>query len=488
MVETQDKRNKPVLTPPQGAVPHTSTNPLVIVLILISLLVLLVLSATVIWLLPSKNSVVIDQTQPVQPTVINTKNPDQQQADPAAEEAERNLETWLKAMAAAEAENIEAWGGKEYGAIVNTAATGDQFFKNKEFEAAQAAYKKAVHDLDYLLASKMSKLEAAIHMGQEALEAQQAGTAISAFQQALFIDPENEMALQGTRRANNLDHVLSLYNEGMHMEEKNNLEQARQLFQEASNTDPDFIPASEALNRVHNTIQDMLFQDAMSRAITALDNGELSTAEKALAEAAQLRPQDPAMIAARERSTEMGRIRELKKLQLKADTLTGNEDWNGVVKVYRRALQIDDTINYATIGLPEASRRLQLDTSLKSILARPERLQDDGPLREAGKILESAKRVAHPGKILHSQILTLERLVHNALITVDVVLRSDNTTEVEMYHIGRFQPFVEKRIPLKPGTYTVVGRRPGFKDVRLSLKVEAEMKMPVFYIRCEEPI
>ena len=102
--------------------------------------------------------------------------------------------------------------------------------------------------------------------------------------------------------------------------------------------------------------------------------------------------------------------------------------------------------------------------------------------------MKSAERVKNPGKIIQSQILTLSQLVQYASITVDVVFRSNNATEVEIYHIGRFRPFVEKPIPLKPGTYTVVGRRPGFKDVRLSIKIEADMKMPVFFIRCEEPI
>lgn len=488
MVETQDRPQKPVLTPPQGAVPHTASSPLVIILILISLLVLLALSATVIWLLPSKNPMMTEESQPVLTSVTQTDNSVQQQADPAAGEAERYLEAWLKTMAAAEAENIQAWGGDEYAALLTTADTGDRFFQNGEFEAAKAAYQKATRNLEILLSSKEHKLETAIETGQDALENLQADTALSAFQQALLIDPENETARNGSRRAHNLDQVLSLYNEGLQREEHNNIEQARQLFQEAITIDRDFVPASEALNRVNSKFEKLLFQDAMSRTIAALDTGDLRSAEKALAEAAQLRPQDPAMIAARARSAEMARTSELKKLQIKADKLTGTEDWNSVVEVYRKALKIDDKVGFATIGLPEATRRLQLDNALKSIISHPERLQDEGPLLEAQQILTHAKRVDNPGKSLQSQILSLERLVQNASITVEVVLRSDNSTEIEMYHVGRFHPFIEKRIPLKPGTYTVVGRKPGFKDVRLSLKIEADMKMPVFYIHCEEPI
>ena len=488
MPDTRNRKEKPVLAPPEGVLPQKSTSPLVIILIVVSLLFLLGLSAIVIWLLPSKAPSLLNQKSPVQTTAITKKDAGHTLTDPAADKAERLLEAWLKSLAAAEAENIQAWGGEEYTDILNSAAKGDQFFRSGEFGSAQTIYKGAIDDLEFLLASKEDKLKKAIIQGQEALEQEDAEKAISAFQQALLIDQENEEALHGAHRANNLDHVLALYNEGLRLEAENNLEQAQQLLREASRIDSDFTSAGEALERVDKKRQDLSFQDAMSRALAALDNGQLVAADKALEEAARLRPQDPAMAAARQRSAEMHKIQQLKNLQIKADQLISAEDWEGVVETYRKAIQIDDKVGFASIGMPGAKKRFQLDKSLKSIIARPDRLQDEGPLREARQILKSAERVDNPGKVLQSQILTLSKLVRNASITVDVVLRSDNATEVEIYHIGRFHPFLEKPIPLKPGTYTVVGRRPGFKDVRLSIKIEAEMKMPVFFIRCEEPI
>jgi tetratricopeptide (TPR) repeat protein len=134
---------------------------------------------------------------------------------------------------------------------------------------------------------------------------EESSKALSTFQQALLIDPENEEALYGVHRANNLDHVLALYKEGLRLESENNLEQAQQLLQKASQTDNDFAPAEEALKRVETKRQDLSFQAAMSRAITALNNEQLTVADKALEEAEQLRPQNAAMIAARQRSIEM---------------------------------------------------------------------------------------------------------------------------------------------------------------------------------------
>jgi len=51
-----------------------------------------------------------------------------------------------------------------------------------------------------------------------------------------------------------------------------------------------------------------------------------------------------------------------------------------------------------------------------------------------------------------------------------------------------FGKFIEKSVTLLPGNYTLVGSRPGFRDVRLNLKVKAEDRHIFFEIRCEEPI
>lgn len=489
MVDTREKRTKPVLTPPQGELPQKSTNPLIITLILVCLLTLLVLTGVVIWLLPSKAPQPLTQKIVPVHTTVNEKNDSETTpVDPGASEAEQVLGVLLRTLAAAEAENIQAWGGKEYAVILQAADQGDLFFRRGEFSSAENAYQEAIDNLKLLLASKEDKLLEAIGQGQEALEKQEGEKALLAFQQALFIDPDNEEARHGTERANNLDNVISLYSEGLRMEKENSFKQAQQFFQEAIRIDSDFIPAREALKRVDTKLQDISFQDAMSRAITALENGQISVADKALEEAARIRPDDPSMISARLRSKEIYKVQQLKSLQAKAEKLISEEDWAGVVSTYRTAIQIDDMVAFATIGLPEAEKRFQLDKLLKQVIGRPDRLQDEGPLREARQILKSAQQVENPGKVLQSQVRVLSDLVKNASTIVEVVLQSNSATEIEIYHIGRFRPFVEKSIPLKPGTYTVVGRRPGYRDVRLTITITADMKMPVFVIRCEEPI
>jgi hypothetical protein len=69
-----------------------------------------------------------------------------------------------------------------------------------------------------------------------------------------------------------------------------------------------------------------------------------------------------------------------------------------------------------------------------------------------------------------------------------VVLQSDGLTQVSIYHVGRLGQFTSQTLELRPGTYTVVGSRPGYRDVRQTLTVKPGSNQITLDIRCEEPV
>jgi hypothetical protein len=68
------------------------------------------------------------------------------------------------------------------------------------------------------------------------------------------------------------------------------------------------------------------------------------------------------------------------------------------------------------------------------------------------------------------------------------VLISDGYTDVVIYKVGRFGAFDRRDIELRPGTYTVVGTRNGYRDVRLTLDVVAGKITTPLVVRCKEKI
>jgi hypothetical protein len=125
---------------------------------------------------------------------------------------------------------------------------------------------------------------------------------------------------------------------------------------------------------------------------------------------------------------------------------------------------------------------------VQEIISQPERLQESGPRHEAEMLLARLQSIADPGPRLQAQVNEMLQLIRAASTPAEIILRSDNETSVVIYRIGRFGQFLEKKMSLLPGSYTVVGSRPGYRDVRKTLKVQAGNNPITIDIRCEEPI
>ncbi|MCK5915125.1 MAG: hypothetical protein KAG92_03215, partial [Deltaproteobacteria bacterium] len=166
---------------------------------------------------------------------------------------------------------------------------------------------------------------------------------------------------------------------------------------------------------------------------------------------------------------------------------TAAEQWQSALQVCKKAHQIDPDIGFAGQNREFVRQRAELDREIKRVLSQPQRLQDNGPLTEAGQTLKTARSISNPGPELKAQIVSLDRLITTASTEVEVSLRSDGATEVLIYRVGRLGTFVEKQLKLRPGIYTVVGSRSGFRDVRQKLKVDVNQHISLF-IHCEEPI
>jgi hypothetical protein len=71
---------------------------------------------------------------------------------------------------------------------------------------------------------------------------------------------------------------------------------------------------------------------------------------------------------------------------------------------------------------------------------------------------------------------------------VDVHLLSDGLTEVVVLRVGALGAFREKSLALRPGSYVVVGKRRGYRDVRKTLLVSPAQSLPPLVVRCDEAL
>ena len=69
-----------------------------------------------------------------------------------------------------------------------------------------------------------------------------------------------------------------------------------------------------------------------------------------------------------------------------------------------------------------------------------------------------------------------------------ITIESDNLTEVAVYKVGKLGRFSSRELNLRPGTYTVVGARDGFKDVRHKIVVKPGQEPFNITVKCKVQI
>ena len=406
----------------------------------------------------------------------------------ARAEAEQTLQSWLQLRARLELANAAAWGEPAWSEASKAANRGDRLFGQRDFTTAADAWREGLQHLEQVENSRTPQLTAALAAGQEALANDDVETAANRFEQALRIEPGNPAATVGLARARVRAELLQHMTTGEEAENGGDLETARNAYTRAAALDPQYPPATTALTRVTALLADQRFRATMDRALKALEAGRLRDAGVALEDASRQRPDDVAVRDTRQRLQQARQRTGLQALRRQAQASVETENWQSAITLYEKALRIDGSAAFAREGLPRARARLKLHQQLDHYLADPTRLHSDAPLANAEQLLVSAGMPPADEPQLSRKTAALEQQVNGARTPVTITLRSDEQTEVVMYHVGQLGVFREHRMSLRPGTYTVVGSRTGYRDVRREFSVQAGKPPPPIEIRCQEKI
>jgi len=476
---------KPELHPPGSTLPQGGSDTENYRWLWLSLAVVLILGLLVIFALPGfvsqpqPGAITSEQATPA-PVVVNT-----QAASNAANQA---MQAWLQLRARLELENVSSWGEPDWSQAAAAADNGARLLAQRQFTEAAANYTRALQILEQVYGGRDAQLAAALASGEQALADNAVEVAIDKFERVLIIEPQHAVAARGLARATVRADVLQAMQAGEQAGINGDVPAARHAFQQAVSLDDEYEPAVTALARVTEQQQAAAFRDAMTRALTALDAGQLNTAGKALAAAAQLQPDAAVVNDAQQRLTQARRQARLDRLRREAATQVAAEHWQAAANLYVQVLSIDNSAGFATDGLAHARNRVTLHTQFDHYLDQPERIFSAQPLANARQLLAAASTAPVDEPVLAEKIAALRELVTQAGTPVAVILSSDGETEVAIYHVGKLGRFIDHRLELLPGSYTVVGTRKGYRDVRRVLSVNPGSPAAALQIICEEPV
>lgn len=414
----------------------------------------------------------------------------------AAEEASEKRNAEMVAMHSELAERLQGldsraaaqWGGEQFAAARKSLDDIGGMLERRKFDGAPAPLAQLQKTLDEIEARVPEALKQQLSEGKRALSAGEFENARHAFDTALKIEPGNSEATEWLGRVAAASGALPGIAEAENAEAQKDYPKAKRLFSEVLKANPGNLAATEGLARANRAIADEQFNAALGAGLSALNAGRLAEANTHLQRARSLRPDSPEVAAALQRVADTGSGRSLADLENRAARLAAEERWTEALEIYDEALARDPSLQFAINGRAAVAPRAELGNQMQALIDRPERLAADEVRIQAERLLARARALPTQGPVIRSQVSRLELLLPTFNQPVMLALESDNATEVAIQRVGFLGAFDHREVELKPGRYTVTGKRAGFRDVRRDITVAPGQSGQTIVIRCLEPI
>ena len=402
--------------------------------------------------------------------------------------AENALGEFLSALEILESRGVERWALNYLNKSKKIYAEADLAYLEKNFSLAESLYRASFEVLKPLYDRIEPIFQKSLLDGAAALKAGKSIEAIELYSLSVAITPTHTEALEGLKRAKNLETVLLLVEQGNNFINDLDLDAAQNSFKLAIDLDTLWQPAHDGLKLVQKTRLEMEFNTRMTEGFNAILNKEFLAARAAFRIAEQLMPESKEPLDGLLQVDQELRLQKIKSLENEALLLENDEHWDAVVKTYKEILKVDNSLDFAIRGLSYGQELKSLHDRLDKLISDPDRLSRPSVMQDATQLIINITTRPNIGKRLNLQRNELSRLLKRAATTHRVILYSDNDTSVSIYRIGKFGSFVRKEIDLRPGTYIAVGSRTGYRDVRLEFRVAPEITIEPVVIRCEEKI
>ncbi len=403
-------------------------------------------------------------------------------------EAQDVLAELLEVQEALEERGVQNWAPEQFAAVAAIATAGDELYRNREYAQAKESYEEGLAQLKALEAGIPAELARQLALASEALESGDLDRANSALDMAEAIDPGNTEAASLRQRVAVMPQLLSLLESAGEAESSGDYPAAIEQLQQAVALDSLHQRSADELERVSAAYLELQFNEAMTEGYTALDASQFDTARKAFRRAAQLQSGSSEAASALQEVETAATAHRLATLQTSGARDEQAERWQEAVSAYEKAQKIDPNVLFAREGLARSRDRARLDKQFRTAIDEPQRLSDAAVSKATEQMLLVARKITPRGPVLSSQIDQLERLLKQANTPVTVALRSDQQTEVTVYKVARLGKFDRHELTLRPGSYTAVGSRLGYRDVRRDFKVTHDGAPSVITIACTEAI
>ncbi|WP_226644569.1 tetratricopeptide repeat protein [Microbulbifer variabilis] len=383
---------------------------------------------------------------------------------------------------------VELWAFEDFYAAEDLSLKADSIYRKRQFKQALEKYQESLQALETLRDSIPERIEAHLAEGKRALDAGERDSAMTAFNLVLTISKDHPRGLKGKERADKLPSAWWRYIQAKDAYSASNLDQAKLSLKKSLSIDPETPQAQALLAKVEVEITERDYQKAMSAGYAAIADKNYSSAKQFFNQAQALKPSAKAPAIGLKQAKNGVEREKINNLLNVARSQEQKESWHEALSSYTALLKKDSSLVAAVTGKARSSARAKLDDQLQELLKDPLTLSEGKRNHFARKVLADARKVNAQTPRLVQQIDDLENALTQALIPLPVRFKSDRSTSVTIYHVGRLGNFDQREIALKPGRYTAVGTRDGYRDVRREFIVKPGKPVTEVVIQCAEKV
>lgn len=402
--------------------------------------------------------------------------------------AQKTLEQLLDAQFSLQERGVESWAEAAYSNITARAISGDEHYRGRRFRESNEDFSAALVEAQTLLAGLPARLAGLLSEARLAVTEYRQADAQRLYETIVLIEPEHEAALAELPRVAKIPELAAQLAIADAAQNEQRYPDALRAIEQMISLDPERQGLDERRTLLVAEIVEGQFVQSMSEGYRWLDSGARQNAQQSFNKALALKPGAPEALAALKQLSSQQALDQMAEHYRRAAQAESVEDWAGAVKAYSAALLLDPNLAEAQKKKSYAQQREKMATAIQTLNRDPLRLADAGIYQKALRIRAAAAAINNKGPKHQRQTAQLETHLRLAQTAANVFVRSDGLTKVTIQRVQALGNVDSTRLSLKPGRYTAIGVRQGYRDVRKEFVVPQGAKNVEVEIRCEQTI
>ena len=377
------------------------------------------------------------------------------------------------------------WPPDELAAATVLFDQGVALFGDEYFGDAAAKFEPALAQLESIRDGFEGQVANTASAAAARLDAEEFEQALAGFRQVLMWRPDHQQARQGAARAESGQRVQQTAAEAMRLLQAGETEQARALLGGLGGE-----TVTSTLRKARSALADvdrrMRRNDLISTGHRALDRQDWAAATEAFRKALDLDPQSTAARDGLAQARSGASASELAMLRQALAATLAQESWDAAIATIGRIAALDPDAPEVRGRRPELERLVALEARLDRTLADPRRAAARAFRAETRALIDETRSAEAVGQRIHGKGRQLEAEFGKWTVPVAVTIRSDEKTDIRIRPGRKLGLLRETRLQVYPGTYTLVGRRQGYREKKVEISILPGGDAVVVDLICDE--